>query len=125
MAQFIDEKYYELTGLKKQIGVDLIRSERSCRLVLRRWGAKFEANSQRPYFEGHDRDDEVKHRNEFINYFLTHKDYYYTITDGDTPMWNMPTQNPHRILICKCSNRSFFNIIAIILFFMFIITSSR
>ncbi|CAF3154222.1 unnamed protein product [Rotaria sp. Silwood2] len=116
LAQFIDTKYYELTRIEKRTEDDLIRSERSCRLDLRRWGAKFEANSQRPYFEGHERNDVVEHRNEFINYFLTHKDFYYTITDGDTPMWNMPTQNPPRILICKCSNRSFFNIIAIMLF---------
>ncbi|CAF1165596.1 unnamed protein product, partial [Didymodactylos carnosus] len=80
LAQFIDTKYYELIGIQKQIGDDLIRSERSCRLDLRR-------------------DDAVKHRNEFISYFLTHKDSYYTITNGDTPMWNFPTQNPHRILI--------------------------
>ncbi|CAF1431798.1 unnamed protein product [Didymodactylos carnosus] len=76
LAQFIDENYYELTGIKKQNGDDLIRSERSCHLVLRRSGAKFEANSQRPYFEGHERDDVVKHRNEFINYFLAHRDFY-------------------------------------------------
>jgi hypothetical protein len=50
-SQFIDEKYYELTGIKKQVGDDLIRSERSCRLDLRRWGAKFEANWQRPYLK--------------------------------------------------------------------------
>ncbi|CAF1560638.1 unnamed protein product, partial [Didymodactylos carnosus] len=99
LAQFIDEKYYELTGIKKQIGDDFIRSERSCRLDLRRWGAKFEANSQRPYFEGHESDDVVKHRNEFIDYFLAHKDYYYTITDGEIPMWKIPIQNPHKILI--------------------------
>ncbi|CAF3189699.1 unnamed protein product [Rotaria sp. Silwood2] len=67
LAQFIDEKYYEVTGIIKQSGDDLIRSESSCRLDLRRWGAKFEANSQRPYFEGHERDDLVKHRTEFIN----------------------------------------------------------
>ncbi|CAF4180647.1 unnamed protein product [Rotaria sp. Silwood2] len=99
LAQFIDEKYYEVTGIIKQSGDDLIRSESSCRLDLRRWGAKFEANSQRPYFEGHERDDVVKHRTEFINYFLAHKDSYYTITDGETPMWKIPTQIPHRILI--------------------------
>ncbi|CAF4605351.1 unnamed protein product, partial [Didymodactylos carnosus] len=29
LAQFIDENYYELTGIKKQNGNDLIRSERS------------------------------------------------------------------------------------------------
>lgn len=125
LAQFIDETYYELTGIKKQSGDDLIRSERSCRLDLRRWEAKFEANSQRPYFEGHERDDVVKNRNEFINYFLTHKDFYYTITDGDTPMWKIPTQNPHKILICKHSNQNLFNIISIVLFFMFIFTSIK
>jgi hypothetical protein len=124
LAQFIDEKYYELTAIKKQSGDELIRSESSCRVDLRRWRAKFEANSQRPYFEGHERDDVVKHRKEFINYFLAHKDFYYTITDGDTPMWNIPTQNPHRILICKHSNRKFLDIIPIMLFFMFIFTSS-
>ncbi|CAF4940588.1 unnamed protein product [Rotaria sp. Silwood1] len=100
LAQFIDTKYYELTGIKKQIGDGLIRSERSCRLNLRRWGAKFEANSQCPYFEGYDRDDVVKHRNEFVNYFMEHKDFYYTVTDGDTPKWNIPRQSPYRILLC-------------------------
>ena len=125
LAQFIDTQYYELTGTKKQTESDLIRSENSCRLDLRRWGAKFEANSQRPYFEGHERDDVVKHRNEFIDYFLTHKKFYYTITDGDTPTWNMPAQNPPRVLICKCKNQIFLNIIGITLFFMFIFTSSR
>ncbi|CAF1215810.1 unnamed protein product, partial [Didymodactylos carnosus] len=99
LAQFVDEKYYELTGIKKQIGDDLIRSKRSCRPDLRRWGAKFETNSQRPYFEGHERDDVVKHRNEFINYFLAHKDFYYTVTDGEIPMWNILTQKPHIILL--------------------------
>jgi len=116
LAQFIDTTYYELTGIEKQPNDDLIRSERSCRLDLRRWGAKFEANSQRPYFEGHERDDVVKHRNEFINYFLTHKDFHYTVTDGDTPIWKMPTQNPQRILICERTNRSLFDIIAIMFF---------
>ncbi len=81
MAQFIDEKYYELKGIKKPIGDDLIRSERICRLNLRRRGAKFETNSQRPYFEGHEKDDVVKHRNEFIGYFLAYKGFYYRITD--------------------------------------------
>ncbi|CAF1590350.1 unnamed protein product, partial [Didymodactylos carnosus] len=100
LAQFIDGKYYELTGIQKQIVDDFIRSERSCRVDLRRWGAKFEANSPRPYFEGHERDDVVEHRNEFIRYFLPHKDFYYTISNGDAPMWNIPAQNPYRILIC-------------------------
>ena len=36
LAQFIDEQYYELTRIQKQLQSDLIRSERSCRLDLRR-----------------------------------------------------------------------------------------
>ena len=35
LAQFIDAKYYEVTGLVKQSGGDLIRSGSSCRLDLR------------------------------------------------------------------------------------------
>ena len=101
LAQFIDERYYEVTGLTKQASDELIRSESSCRVDLRRWGAKFEANTQRPYFEGHERDDVVKHRTEFINHFLAHKDCYYTITDDESPKWKLPTSSPHRILICK------------------------
>jgi hypothetical protein len=103
LAQFIDKKYYELTGIKKQLRDDLMRSKRSCRLDLRRWGAKFEANSQRPYFDEHERDDVVKHCNEFIGYFLAQKDFYYRTTDDEIPMWNLPTLNPPRILICKQS----------------------
>jgi len=124
LAEFIDTKYYELTGIKKQCDGDLIRSERSCRLDLRRWGAKFEANSQRPYFEGHERDDVVKHRHEFINYFLKHKDFYYTITDGEKPTWKTPTESPHKILICKHRNRNLLNINSLMLFFVCIFISS-
>lgn len=124
LAQFIDDSYYTLMGIQKQIGDGFIRSERSCRLDLRRWGAKFEANSQRPYFEGHERADVVKHRNEFINHFLKDKGFYYTITDGETPTWRMPTLNPAKIIICKHSNEYFLDMISIILS-MDIFTSSR
>ncbi|CAF1138491.1 unnamed protein product, partial [Didymodactylos carnosus] len=36
---------------------NLIRSIESCRLDIRRWGERHEANSNRPYFEGHERAD--------------------------------------------------------------------
>jgi len=52
LRNFIDAKFYEVTGLKKDSNDSFIRSERSCRLDLKNWGAKFEKNSQRPYFEG-------------------------------------------------------------------------
>ncbi|CAF1057522.1 unnamed protein product, partial [Rotaria magnacalcarata] len=97
LAKFVDEKFYDLTQTIKT-GDDLIRSERSCRLDLRPWGARFEANSARPYFEGHERADVIAHRNEFVSHFLQHKDEYYTISDGDQPKWIIPTHNP-RVLI--------------------------
>ncbi|CAF1214653.1 unnamed protein product [Adineta ricciae] len=69
LARFIIEKYCELNGIDEQVNGGYVRSERSCQLDLCRWGAKFEANAQRPYFEGHERNDVVKHRTEFINLF--------------------------------------------------------
>lgn len=124
LVDFVNERFHELVGIPLTTGTP-VRSERSCRVDLRKWGAKFEANSQRPYFEGHERQDVVEHRNEFINYFLTHKDFYYTITDAETPMWNIPTQNPPRILLCKCVLPIFSNVVIIMLFFISTFTSSR
>ena len=84
LAKFVDDKHYELTKTTKS-NAELIRSETSCRLDLRRWGPKFEKNTQRPYFEAHERSDVVEHRKQFISYFLKRKDNYYTIQDDDTP----------------------------------------
>lgn len=52
LRNFIDSKFYDVTGLRKNSNDPYIRSERSCRLDLKKWGAKFEKNSQKPYFEG-------------------------------------------------------------------------
>ena len=99
LAHFIDTRFCELTQTIKTNN-QLLRSEKSCRLDLRRWGAKFEANSQRPYFEGHEQADVVTHRQEFISYFLNRTGHYYTISEGDQPNWQFPTQKPC-VLICK------------------------
>ncbi|CAF1339451.1 unnamed protein product [Adineta ricciae] len=101
LVRFINEKYCKLNGIDEQVNGGCIRSERSCQLDFRRWGAKFEANAQRPYFEGHEKDDVVKHRNDFINYFLEHKDFYRTITDGEAPAWSLPVKSRQRIIICS------------------------
>ncbi|CAF1309414.1 unnamed protein product [Adineta ricciae] len=93
LANFIDTKFYELTQIAKSSDV-LIRSVEACRLDLRRWGAKFQPNSQRPYFEGHERLDVIAHRQEFVAHFLQRKDRYYTVTDGDQPVWQIPSQKP-------------------------------
>ena len=44
-------------------------------------------NSQCPYLEVYQVDGAVEHRNEFINCFLSHEDFYYSITDSDTSTW--------------------------------------
>jgi hypothetical protein len=48
---------------------------------------------------GHERDDVVNHRDKFIDYFLSRKNHYYTLTDDETPAWISPTQRPC-ILMC-------------------------
>ncbi|CAF4846691.1 unnamed protein product [Rotaria magnacalcarata] len=99
LAKFIDEQFYEVTNQIKEPGSPLIRSLSACLLDLRRWGARFKNNSQRPYFEGHERNDVVTHRQQFINYFLDREDSYYTVTEGEKPMWRFPSQKPPCILI--------------------------
>jgi hypothetical protein len=101
LAHYIDEQYYSITETVKDDNAALVRSSQSCRLDLRRWGARFESNGNRPYFEGHERKDVLDHRSKFIEYFLTRKDHYYTITDGVTPMWTIPTKSPAIVLLCE------------------------
>jgi hypothetical protein len=100
LAKFIDEQFYMLTGIKKNPDDSPIRSVKSCRLDLRRWGARFESNSQRPYFEGHERQDVVQHRTQFLQHFLPRKDSYYLISEGAEPKWQIPTVGTPTILIC-------------------------
>jgi len=49
------------------------------RLDLKRWGYSFEKNSMRPYFEGHEREDVVQHRKNFVDFFIRQKDTFYTV----------------------------------------------
>ena len=99
LATFIDQEYHELTNTIKDKDVDLIRSVQSYRLDLRRWRARFESNSNGPYFEGDELADAISDRQDFIKYFLDRKDHYYTISDDENPLWKFPTQNPPSILI--------------------------
>ena len=100
LAKYIDWRYYEITGTPKADDA-LVRSRESCRLNLRHWGAKFQLNSQRPYFEDHECGDVVKHRDEFVSYILARKNKYYTISDDEKPTWHIPKKNPC-VLVCEC-----------------------
>jgi hypothetical protein len=115
LAQFIDQQFYEINNINK-IHSDLVRSVTSCRLDLRRWGACFEANTKRPYFEGHDRPDVVAHRHQFIHHFLTNKDNYYIVSSGENPRWETPKTPVRTILICKTNNLRLICSILILIF---------
>jgi hypothetical protein len=67
LTEFIDRRFYEITVTKK-LDDRSIRSDDSCRLDLRRWDGSFDQNSQRTYFEGHQRRYVVKHRKQFTSY---------------------------------------------------------
>lgn len=77
-----------------------IRSFESCRTDLLKWGARVDKNSNRPYFEGHERQDVVQARKRFINFFMDRKDlYHYPFYSEDGKLtWNIPTRNV-RILL--------------------------
>ena len=55
LSKVVDEQFYVLSGIKKELNELLICSVKSCRLVSRRWGVRFESNSQHSYFEGYER----------------------------------------------------------------------
>ena len=112
LAGYLDDLYYELTGevrrfysqlflvcswvfiffsLPQVKATDqLIRPERLCRIDLRRYSCKFDKNSQKPYWFGHERPDVIEARNEFVKTFLTNKDHYYLVSDGNDPYWVVP-----------------------------------
>jgi len=75
LAKFITGKYKEY-GWEIEDD-ELIRSEATCRIDMLKWGAVWDRNKKRPYFEGHEREDVVKHRQNFIDYFLTNIESYY------------------------------------------------
>ena len=57
-----------------------------------RWGARWDSNKSRPYFLGHERDDVVQKRKEFVDYMLVHKDFYYYPIKSENGLleWNIP-----------------------------------
>ncbi|CAF4218118.1 unnamed protein product, partial [Adineta steineri] len=99
LAKSIDENYYTITNITKDKNSNFVRSVPSCRLDLRHWGFRFDSNTKRPYFEGHERPDIVSHRESFIKYFIERKDHYYAVSNDENPIWTIPTQKPPSVLI--------------------------
>ena len=100
---FIDMRFRELFKNMHDEDYDnktLVRSEDSCQVDLFRWGARWDKNKNRPYFEGHEREDVIATRKEFYEYFLSNKDfYYYPVSDDEKKLnWNKPTRQMRVLL---------------------------
>ncbi len=82
LAEYITDLYVEETGEHFEEN-ELVRSESSCHRDLIRWGFYLGSNSNRPYFEGHERAYVVAVRNQVVEYFTLRKHLYYTLTQKD------------------------------------------
>ena len=96
LANFVTERYKEIEPNNELENDELIRSESSCRADLIRWGAKWDHNKNRPYFEGHEREDVVIEREKFIDYFYQNKSLYYTVTPGPFFPWVTPIRTENK-----------------------------
>jgi hypothetical protein len=88
LAKFITEIYvsdYDVSDEEKASFKNgkLVRSVSSCKRDLVRWGFYLGNNSNRPFFEGHEREDVATARKEFVEYFTSRKHLYYTLTNKD------------------------------------------
>jgi hypothetical protein len=115
LVEFIDDRVHEIDGTVKDDSSKK-RSIESCRLDLRRFGAKYTGNKARPYFLGHERDDVVNYRQEFVNYFVNNQSNFYCLSEDPEPKWILPNKDA-TILICKpLTGITGTNFISIVLF---------
>ena len=122
LAAYLDDEYYKLTGevrfgfiifcffnhifmffffycIQIKATQELIRSESACCRDLHRWGCKFDKNTAKPYWEGHERPDVIEARTKFVSDFLTNQEKYYRVEEGKNVRWNIPKKNP-TVLLC-------------------------
>ena len=92
LANFVTKEFEKLNEISLKPG-ELVRSVSFCNVDLIKWGAKWDDNKNRPYFEGHEREDVVIARNNFVRYFLDHKELYFTETLGPIRSWKRPIRN--------------------------------
>ena len=95
LAQFITDEFKRIHTDILQEPNELIRSEYACRADLIEWGARWDSNKNRPYFEGHERDDVVIERKKFVQYFLSNKTLYYSVDSNNN--WIMPIRREGEI----------------------------
>jgi len=117
LAKFIDKRFRELYGEELNLEKSdkdgkLIRSKESCRVDLLMWGARWDSSKNRPYFEGHERDDVVAKREEFVSYFTENKHLYYSkmINENDCFKLQVPKQIREKIRILISHDESTYRI---------------
>ena len=99
-AKFVTEKFVEIyPEIILETGT-LVRSESSLRCDLARWGLRWDDNKNRPYFEGHEREDVVTARLKFIDYFISNQSLYYTST-LEPAFWKAPIKQEDSSGRCK------------------------
>ena len=106
LASFVNERFKELypieaEAFRQEKPFGMIRSVESCRVDLISWGAKWDKNKNRPYFEGHEREDVVTSRNKFVNQFLNNKEMYFSTRRDELgwPYWVIPSSLKKRIVL--------------------------
>ena len=82
LAEYVTSLYAQETGEFFENN-ELVRSVSSCRRDMMKWGFYLGSNSNRPYFEGHERADVVAVRNQLVDYFSDRKHLYYTLTEKE------------------------------------------
>jgi len=98
LAIFLDKRFRELYPEIEIEPESLVRSVESCRVDLLKWGAKYDSNKNRPYFEGHEREDVLLARQKFIEHLINLKDFYYVPKKDIVYSWISP-MSKKRILI--------------------------
>lgn len=97
LAKYVNEQFRELYPFQFEVlGLnddELVRSVERCRVDLLNWGAVWDKNNNRPYFEGHEREENVEHSKKFCAHFLDNRDlYFYPLRDQHR--LNIPFRKP-------------------------------
>ena len=77
-------------------------SIQSVRSLLEQWGFFWSNNKMRPFFNGHERDDVVEYRKNFVDYFAENKNNYFISEKKDKNVYNWITKtegSQRRIII--------------------------
>jgi hypothetical protein len=101
LVDYVHERFIEQADILPEDCVRKVRSNTSCFNDLIKWNIRYDKNKSQPYFEGHERDDVVVYRKEFVGNLCDNIDRYYTLSEDIKPSWKAPKEGVQPIvLIC-------------------------